>query len=93
MDNMDLLGNVFVDTIDTIRCRIFLEFSNLSNQNVILFGPRGSGKTKLIQEFIDDFGNYTVLRSLANSCLNFKLQLELLLLLFERHYKLRLATD
>lgn len=56
MDNMDLLGNVFVDTIDSIRCRIFLEFCSLAHKNVILFGPRGCGKSKLLQEFIQDFG-------------------------------------
>lgn len=56
MDNMDLLGNVYVDTIDSIRCRIFLEFCNLAHKNVILFGPRGCGKSKLLQEFIQEFG-------------------------------------
>ena len=56
MDNMDLLGNVYVDTIDTIRCRIFLEFCNVANKNVILFGPRGCGKSKLVQEFVHDLG-------------------------------------
>ena len=58
MENIDLLGNVFVDTINTIRCRIFLEFSALAHQNVIVFGPRGCGKTKLLQDFVQDFGNY-----------------------------------
>lgn len=58
MENIDLLGNVFVDTIDTIRCRIFLEFSALAHQNVIVFGPRGCGKTKLLQDFVQDFGKY-----------------------------------
>jgi type IV secretory pathway ATPase VirB11/archaellum biosynthesis ATPase len=58
MDNIDLLGNVFVDTVETIRTRVFLEFSNIAQQNVILFGPQGSGKTKLLQDFVEDFGSY-----------------------------------
>lgn len=56
MDSIDLLGNIFVDTIETIRCRVFMEFSNLARRNVILFGPQGSGKTKLLQDFVQDFG-------------------------------------
>ena len=56
LDNMDLLGNVFVDTHDTIKCKIFLEFSNLARKNVLVFGPRGSGKSKLVQEYLQDFG-------------------------------------
>lgn len=58
MDSIDILKNVFVDTIDTIRSRIFLEFSSLAHQNVIVFGPRGCGKTKLLQDFVQDFGKF-----------------------------------
>jgi len=58
---MDLQGNVFVDTIDTIRCRIFLEFSSLAHQNVIVFGPRGCGKTKLLHDFVQDFGEWDLI--------------------------------
>lgn len=57
MDSMDLLGNVYVDTVDTIRCRLFLEFCHLAHQNVIIFGPRGCGKSKMLQEFVQEFGN------------------------------------
>ncbi len=57
---MDLQGNVFVDTIDTIRCRIFLEFSSLAHQNVIVFGPKGCGKTKLLHDFVQDFGEWVL---------------------------------
>ena len=64
MDNIDLLGNVYVDTIDSIRCRIFLEFSNLARRNVIIFGPRGSGKSKLLQEFIQEFGKLFIIYQL-----------------------------
>ncbi len=56
MENVDLLGNVYVDTVDTIRCRIFLEFSHLAHKNVIIFGPRGSGKSRLLHEFVQEFG-------------------------------------
>ena len=58
MDSMDLLGNVFIDTVETIRTRVFLEFSNLAHRNVVLFGPQGSGKTKLMQDFVQDFGKF-----------------------------------
>lgn len=53
---MDLLGNVFVDTIDTIRCRVFLEFASLAQQNVIIMGNSGCGKTTLIQDYIQEYG-------------------------------------
>ena len=56
MDNIDLLGNVYVDTADSIRCRIFFEFSHLARRNVIIFGPRGCGKSRLLHEFIQEFG-------------------------------------
>lgn len=55
-DNIDLLGNVFVDTIDTIRCRVFLELTNLGKRNALLFGPRGCGKSKLMNQFTQDCG-------------------------------------
>ncbi|XP_076466964.1 uncharacterized protein LOC143298129 [Babylonia areolata] len=52
-DNQDILGEVFIDTIDTIRSRILMEFAAASGQNVLLVGPHGSGKTALINTFID----------------------------------------
>ncbi|XP_023932047.1 dynein heavy chain 5, axonemal-like isoform X1 [Lingula anatina] len=52
-DNKDILGQVFVDTVDTIRTRVFLEFACASGQNVLLVGPPGSGKTTMVNEFID----------------------------------------
>jgi dynein heavy chain, axonemal len=61
IDNIDLLGEIFVDTIDTVRCRIFLELANLAGQNVIVFGQPGSGKTKLIQEFTNQLGKFFLL--------------------------------
>ena len=56
LDNMDLLGNLFVETTDTIRCKVFLELANIANQNVIILGKSGCGKTTLIQDFIQEFG-------------------------------------
>ena len=56
MDNVDLLGNVFVNTVDTIRCKIFMEFSHMARLNLIVFGPRGCGKSKLLQEFVYGLG-------------------------------------
>ncbi|XP_059166583.1 dynein axonemal heavy chain 8-like [Physella acuta] len=52
-DNQDVLGEVFVDTVDTIRTRILMEFSAASGMNVLLVGPHGSGKTALINDFIN----------------------------------------
>ncbi|XP_064629693.1 uncharacterized protein LOC135488785 isoform X2 [Lineus longissimus] len=52
-DNQDILGEVFVDTVDTIRTRILMEFAVASQQNVMLVGPPGSGKTLMINDFVD----------------------------------------
>ncbi|WAR07684.1 DYHG-like protein [Mya arenaria] len=52
-DNQNMLGEVFVDTVDTIRTRILMDFASASGQNVLLVGAPGSGKTTLIDEFMD----------------------------------------
>ncbi|XP_071818739.1 dynein axonemal heavy chain 5-like isoform X4 [Apostichopus japonicus] len=52
-DHRDLLGEIFVDTVDTIRTRVILEFANLSNMHVLLVGPPGCGKTVMINDFIN----------------------------------------
>ncbi|XP_033113255.1 dynein heavy chain 5, axonemal-like isoform X2 [Anneissia japonica] len=52
-DNQDLLGEFVIDTVDTIQARVILEFANLSNLHMILVGPPGSGKTSMINDFID----------------------------------------
>ncbi|XP_055889444.1 dynein axonemal heavy chain 8-like isoform X3 [Biomphalaria glabrata] len=52
-DNQDFLGEVFVDTIDIIRIRLLMEFSASSGRNVLLVGPHGSGKTSIINEYIN----------------------------------------
>lgn len=56
LDSMDLLGNLFVETTDTIRCKVFLELAHLANLNVMMIGNSGCGKTTLIQDFIQDLG-------------------------------------
>ncbi|ESO89151.1 hypothetical protein LOTGIDRAFT_229063 [Lottia gigantea] len=53
VDNQDMLGEVFIDSVNSIRTRILMEFAAASGQNVLLVGPHGSGKTSLINEFID----------------------------------------
>ncbi|XP_041462850.1 dynein heavy chain 8, axonemal-like [Lytechinus variegatus] len=52
-DTRDLLGDVLVDTVDTIRTRVLLEFANLTNMHVMLLGPPGCGKTAMINDFIN----------------------------------------
>jgi dynein heavy chain, axonemal len=61
LDTVDLLGNVFVDTIDTIRCRIFMEFAYTAGSNCLIFGEAGCGKTRSVEDFMQDFGKYLVL--------------------------------
>ncbi|XP_030850579.1 dynein heavy chain 8, axonemal isoform X3 [Strongylocentrotus purpuratus] len=52
-DTRDLLGDVLVDTVDTIRTRVLMEFANLTNMHVMLLGPPGCGKTAMINDFIN----------------------------------------
>ncbi|XP_071504103.1 dynein axonemal heavy chain 5-like [Diadema antillarum] len=52
-DTRDLLGEILVDTVDTIRTRVILEFANLTNMHVMLLGPPGCGKTAMINDFIN----------------------------------------
>ncbi|XP_022081686.1 dynein gamma chain, flagellar outer arm-like [Acanthaster planci] len=67
-DTHDLLGEIFVETVDTIRCRVILEFANLSNMHVLLVGPPGSGKTAMINDFINTLDpSYQVTKRLVFS--------------------------
>ncbi|XP_052089132.1 uncharacterized protein LOC127725852 isoform X10 [Mytilus californianus] len=52
-DQQDMLGEVFVDSINTIRTKILIDFASASGLNVLLVGPHGSGKTTLINDFMD----------------------------------------
>ncbi|XP_029452717.1 dynein gamma chain, flagellar outer arm-like [Rhinatrema bivittatum] len=48
----DVLGEVFVETLDTIMVRTFLEYASMGSQHILLIGPPGSGKTAMINDFI-----------------------------------------
>ena len=52
----NLIGEVFVDTVDTVRSRLLIEFAHAAGLNVLLIGPPGSGKTSLINDFLDRRG-------------------------------------
>ncbi|XP_069461306.1 uncharacterized protein [Ambystoma mexicanum] len=49
----DILGEVFVTTIHTMIVRTFMEYASMGNQHVLLIGPPGSGKTAMINDFIN----------------------------------------
>ncbi|XP_068137634.1 dynein axonemal heavy chain 5-like isoform X2 [Hyperolius riggenbachi] len=48
----DILGEVFIETQDTIIVRTFLEYASMGSQHVLLTGPPGCGKTSLMNDFI-----------------------------------------
>ncbi|XP_018425842.1 PREDICTED: dynein gamma chain, flagellar outer arm-like [Nanorana parkeri] len=50
--NTDIMGEVFVETQDTIIVRTFLEYASMGSQHVLLTGPQGCGKTALMNDFI-----------------------------------------
>ncbi|KAL5009692.1 hypothetical protein ScPMuIL_011997 [Solemya velum] len=52
-DSQDMLGEIFVDTVDTIRTRILMDFAAASGLNVLLVGTPGCGKTTQIGDFMD----------------------------------------
>ncbi|CAK8694917.1 unnamed protein product [Clavelina lepadiformis] len=49
----DILGEVFVDTVDTVRVRSLLEFAHMARKHTLIIGDRGIGKTALINDFLD----------------------------------------
>nr|CAB3238692.1 dynein heavy chain 8, axonemal-like [Phallusia mammillata] len=49
----DILGEVFVDTVDTIRVRSLLEFTHTARKHTLIIGESGIGKTALINDFLD----------------------------------------
>ncbi|KAM5165175.1 dynein axonemal heavy chain 5-like [Mantella aurantiaca] len=50
--NTDIMGEVFIETQDTIIVRTFLEYASMGSQHVLLTGPLGCGKTALMNDFI-----------------------------------------
>ncbi|KAJ1151043.1 hypothetical protein NDU88_003830 [Pleurodeles waltl] len=50
--NTDILGEVFVNTLDTMIVRTFMEYASMGNQHVLLIGPPGAGRTSVINDFI-----------------------------------------
>ena len=66
----NLVGEVFVDTIDTVRSRLLIEFAHAAGLNVLLLGPPGSGKTSLINDFLDRRGQRSTYRTISASFRN-----------------------
>ncbi|XP_075124385.1 uncharacterized protein LOC142197756 [Leptodactylus fuscus] len=50
--NMDIMGETFIETQDTVIVRTFLEYASLGSQHVLLTGPVGCGKTALMNDVI-----------------------------------------
>lgn len=52
----DMLGEVFVDTVETIRTRSLLDFTHMARKHTLIIGEQGVGKTALINDFLDTQG-------------------------------------
>ncbi|KAM8953036.1 dynein axonemal heavy chain 5-like [Pelodytes ibericus] len=48
----DIMGEVFIETEDTMIVRTFLEYASMGSQHVLLTGPPGCGKTALMNDLI-----------------------------------------
>ncbi|XP_044146080.1 dynein axonemal heavy chain 5-like isoform X2 [Bufo gargarizans] len=49
--NTDIMGEIFIETQDTVIVRTFLEYASMGSQHVLLTGPAGCGKTALMNDF------------------------------------------
>ena len=49
--SLDLLEDNFVETVDTMRARFLMELVSSVDRNVLLIGPKGCGKTCVINDF------------------------------------------
>lgn len=50
-DSLDLLEDVFIETVDTMRARFLMELVSSVDKNILLVGPKGCGKTCMINDF------------------------------------------
>ena len=50
-DSLDLLDDVFVETVDTMRAHFLMELVSSVDGNILLIGPKGCGKTSIINDF------------------------------------------
>ena len=50
-DSLDLLDDVFVETVDTMRAHFLMELVSSVDRNILLIGPKGCGKTSIINDF------------------------------------------
>ena len=67
-DSLDLLEETFVETADTMRTRFLMELLSSAEKNVLLVGPRGSGKTCMINDFYANRDNKnTIVKRMAYS--------------------------
>eukprot|EP00794_Sanderia_malayensis_P000407 gene407-1042_t len=67
-DSLDLLEETFVETVDTMRARFIMELVSSMDRNILLIGPRGSGKTCMINDFYNQRENKnTIIKRMAYS--------------------------
>ena len=50
-DSLDLLDALFVETVDTMRARFLMELVSSVDRNILFVGPKGCGKTCMINDF------------------------------------------
>ena len=67
-DSLNLLDDVFVETVDSMRARFLMELVSSVDRNILLVGPKGCGKTCMIDDFYSnrDYKD-TLVRKIAYS--------------------------